>query len=188
MGRAPSPGVRYNSGYEAIAMRWKVTRMTVRALVGMATGLLALGAASCTWGRVGGAYCQARDVPYVHDEGGDAWQAPAETAARGAGDCEDKALYLHHLLRQQGIDSQVVFGVQNVLLLKNGHAWVECDVDGQTYVLDPTGRLRIARRELKSWEYHAVRDSPTVRAKLAAYLKRTGQRGINRHYEAAIAN
>ncbi len=161
--------------------------MTVRTLVGVALGVLALGGVSCTWGQVGSAYCQARDVPYARDDGGDAWQTPAETVARGAGDCEDKALYLHHLLRVKGIDSQVVFGVQNVVASTNGHAWVECEVDGQTYVLDPTGRLRIARQELKSWEYHVVRDSPTVRAKLAAYLTRTGDRGINRDYEAAIA-
>ena len=169
-------------------MRWKITRMMARTLAGMALGLLALSGVSCTWGRIGSAYCQARDVPYVRDANGDAWQTPEETVARGAGDCEDKALYLHHLLREQGIDSQVVFGIQNLHRLKNGHAWVECQADGQTYVLDPTGRLRIARRELESWEYHVVGDSPGVRAKLAAYLKRSGERGVNRHYEAAIAN
>lgn len=159
----------------------------VRALLCVALAGLALSGVSCAWARMGSAYVEVRDMPYVRDANGDTWQTPAETARRGAGDCEDKALYLQHLLRRSGIDAQVVFGIQNTVTSKTGHAWVECEVDGEVYMLDPSGKLRIARRELESWEYYPVHDSPQVRAKLKRYIERTGQRGINRTYEAAIA-
>jgi len=159
----------------------------VRALLGVALACFALSGASCTWARMSSAYVQVRDMSYVRDANGDSWQTPAETARRGAGDCEDKALYLQHLLRQSGIDAQVIFGIQNTVTSKTGHAWVECEVDGKVYMLDPSGKLRIARRELESWEYYPVHDSPQVLAKVKRYIERTGQRGFNRIYEAAIA-
>jgi len=151
-------------------------------------GGLALSGAACgKWDHVGSAYVEVRDIPYVRDANGDRWQTPAETARRGAGDCEDKAIYLHHLLRARGVDAQVVFGIQNAVTSKTGHAWVECELDGQVYMLDPSGKLRIARSELESWEYVPINDSPQVHAKLKRYLERSGQRNINRAYEAAIA-
>ena len=160
----------------------------VDGLLCAALGLVALAGASCTnWAKVESAYHQARDLPYIHDEGDDYWQSPAETTARGAGDCEDKAIYLHHLLRERGIDSKVVFGIQNVLRPKVGHAWVECQVDGSMQVLDPTGRLLIARAKLSTWEYYPVRASSRIRAMMRQYLSRPGVGGVNSDYGPSSA-
>lgn len=159
----------------------------IDALFGAALGLLALGGASCRWANLESSYRQAVQIRYVRDEGGDYWQSPAETAARGAGDCEDKALYLHDLLRRRGIASEVVFGIQKLASAKTAHAWVQCHADGKLYVLDPSGRRLGARSDLPASWFYPLRDIATVRAKLSAYLERTGESGINSHYEAAIA-
>lgn len=164
-----------------------VRSICIEALFRAALGLLALGGVSCRWANVESSYHEAMRIRYVHDEDGDYWQSPAETAARGAGDCEDKALYLHDLLRRRGVDSQVIFGIQKLARAKTAHAWVQCYIDGRLYVLDPSGRRLSARADLpKSW-FYPIRNSDTVRAKLAAYLERTGDSGINSEYEAAIA-
>ena len=154
----------------------------VNGLLGAALGLVALTCASCTWPKVEAAYHEARDLTYVHDEDEDYWQTPVETIARGKGDCEDKAIFLHFLLRERGIDSKVVFGIQNVFRPKVGHAWVECEVDGILQVLDPTGKLLIARADLSTWEYYPVRDSPRIRAKMAEYMARDGGGVVNSDY------
>jgi len=157
--------------------------IVVRGLLCAVLGLAALTGVSCTsWAEVERAYHQDRDLPYVSDRGEDTWQTPGETVARGAGDCEDKAIYLHHLLRERGIDSTVVFGIQDVRRPTVGHAWVECEVDGRVQVLDPTGRLLIAREDLAVWEYYPVRASARIRAKTAEYVARAGAGPINSDY------
>lgn len=129
---------------------------------------------------------QAAQITYRSEER-DYWQSPAETLLRGEGDCEDKALYLQDLLRQRGIDSEVVFGVEDSLASEGMHAWVELMVDGQRYVLDPTNGF-VARRESLSGRRHMpVLGLPAVMRKLTAYRQRTGSTGINSHYEYALA-
>jgi hypothetical protein len=68
----------------------------------------------------------------------DSWQLPNETEYRGAGDCEDKAIWLYVRL--------IETGVQNVRLVVGKyrtdqpayHAWVVCHGTNRTYILDPT--------------------------------------------------
>ena len=55
---------------------------------------------------------QAAGICYVSEDD-DNWQEPEKTEAEGAGDCEDKALYLQYLLHINGYKSQVVFGVED---------------------------------------------------------------------------
>jgi len=126
------------------------------------------------------------EIRYVADESGDRWQAPEETIRRGAGDCEDQALLLHRLLRKDGIDSTVVFGVLDVEAAETGHAWVECELHGERYVLDPTRRMTDARADLPPTRYWPVIDQPVLAGKLREYLARTGDRGVNVIFEAAI--
>ncbi|HUS91383.1 MAG TPA: transglutaminase-like domain-containing protein [Phycisphaerae bacterium] len=124
------------------------------------------------------------EIEYAADEGGDFWQTPEETARRGRGDCEDMALYLHYLLRGDGIESTVVFGVRDARRDRTGHAWVECEMYGQRYVLDPTCRRMAARKLLPPALYYPVIEQPVLAEKLREYLNRTGDRGVNVIFEA----
>lgn len=125
-------------------------------------------------------------IAYRSEEG-DYWQSPSETVRRGEGDCEDKALYLHDLLTGHGYAPQVVFGVEDALQSDGMHAWVELEVNGQRYVLDPTNGF-VARRENLSGRRHMpVLGLPKVMRKLDEYRSRTGASGINEHYEYALA-
>jgi transglutaminase-like putative cysteine protease len=125
-------------------------------------------------------------VEYAPDDPGDHWQTPEETVRRGRGDCEDLAFYLHHLLRRQGMDSMVVFGIQDVTAAETGHAWVECRMYGETYVLDPTCRLLASRRALPYYRYYALLRQPELTEKLRDYLRRTGQSNVNPTFEAVL--
>ena len=119
------------------------------------------------------------------DEDGDHWQTPGETVRRGKGDCEDQALYLHHLLRNDRIGSTVVFGIRDLENAETGHAWVECEMFGERYILDPTCRLVAARKDLSPTLYYPVIEQPVLAAKLREYLARTGGRGVNPIFEEA---
>lgn len=73
------------------------------------------------------------DVP-----GADNWQLPFETEKLGAGDCDDKAIWLYSKLIKEGIDNvRLVLGNY-----KSGeisvHMWVDWYQDGQVFILDPT--------------------------------------------------
>ena len=126
------------------------------------------------------------EVRYVSDEPGDHWQTPEETLRRGEGDCEDQALLLHRLLREDGLDCMVVFGILDVEDAKTGHAWVECEMHGERYILDPTRRMLAARTGLPPTLYYPVIEQPALAAKLREYLARTGDRGVNPIFEAAL--
>ncbi len=81
----------------------------------------------------------------------------------------------------------MVFGVEDALHSDSMHAWVELEVHGQRYVLDPTNGF-VARRENLSGQRHMpVLGLPTVMRKLDEYRHRTGATGINEHYEYALA-
>jgi len=151
--------------------------------------LLALGAGlgvSCTCATVDSQLNTASGLRYAADEGGDYWQSPEETLRRGRGDCEDLALYLHRLLKDRGIDSIVVFGVQDVTDARTGHAWVECRMYDKLYVLDPTCRLMARREALPCHKYYPLLRQPELTEKLREYLRRTGERGVNYTFEAVI--
>jgi hypothetical protein len=147
--------------------------------------LLAHLGASCTCATVDSQLNTAAAVQYTRDDA-DYWQTPEETVRRGRGDCEDLAFYLHRLLRDEGIDSVVVFGIRDVTDPKAGHAWVECRMYGEVYVLDPTCRLLARRRALPYYMYYAVLRQPELTEKLRGYLRRTGERNVNPTFEAVI--
>ena len=85
-----------------------------RCLAVFVFGLGAFTNIACVSGQLDSAMQQAATIAYVDDEGEDYWQSPDETVARGAGDCEDQAIYLHHLLGLKGLRSEVVFGIENL--------------------------------------------------------------------------
>ena len=78
---------------------------------------------------------ESREIRYASREGADIWQTPKETAAKGTGNCVDKAVYLNELLKQAGYESRLAFGVVRRPEGDAGHAWV---VLGKDIILDPT--------------------------------------------------
>ena len=141
---------------------------------------------ACVSGQLESAMQQAATIKYAEDQGGDYWQSPEETIARGAGDCEDQAIYLHRLLEDRGLESQVVFGIENLRHVEFGHVWVECPADGDIYVLDPTRRMMRRRSRIPKHQYYPAFDQLIIRRKVEAYVKRSGRGGLNAHYEARI--
>jgi len=128
----------------------------------------------------------ASTIEYADDESGDYWQSPEETRSRGTGDCEDQAIYLHHLLRKKGLQSEVTFGIEDLRHLKSGHAWVEYPINGDAWVLDPTRRMMRLRSNLAKHQYYVALDQMRIRHKLQVYMTRTGASGLNSHYENNI--
>ncbi len=124
---------------------------------------------------------------YVSDGSEDHWQSPAETLERQAGDCEDKALLLQYLLRKDGLDADVVFGVEDARRSMQMHAWVEYAHEGECYVLDPTNGFIGRRRNLSAGRHMPVLGMPQVIARLSEYCRRTGATGVNQHYEYILA-
>jgi len=163
-----------------------VIGISCRFLAALALGLGAFVNCACVSGQLDSAMQQAARIRYVDDEGEDYWQSPAETIARGAGDCEDQAFYLHHLLCLKGLKSEVVFGIENLKHIESGHVWVECPSDGGVYILDPTRRMMRLRSKLPRYQYYPALDQKLIQHKLEAYIKRSGQSGLNAHYEARI--
>jgi hypothetical protein len=64
--------------------------------------------------------------------------------------------------------------------------WVEYPADGDIYVLDPTRRMMRRRSKLPAHQYYPALDQKLIQRKVEAYLKRSGQSGLNAHYEARI--
>ncbi len=81
------------------------------------------------------AFQAARQIRYQDRAGADIWQTPKETVARQAGNCVDKAVLLNEMLRKDGYDSKLAFGIVRRPDGDAGHAWV---VLGQDTILDPT--------------------------------------------------
>ncbi len=157
--------------------------MRSRPLIHHVSSLFALAAAACL---LPGCQLATADshmrtlaqIAYVVDEGGDYWQTPAETWRLGRGDCEDQAFYLRELLLADGIDARVVFGVRNVFTAETGHAWVECPLDGERFVLDPTTRRMHPRAKLPGFLYYPVTTQPILDEKLADYYRRANATSV----------
>ena len=160
------------------------TKAAAVGLIAACTALAPFGA-GCTCATADSMLATAGEVRYVPDAHGDSWQTPEETARLGQGDCEDLAFYLHDLLAARGVASQVVFGIENIARAKTGHAWVECEMYGQRYVLDPTRRLLARRAALPGGTYYRIADQPVLRAKLRAYLARWPRGRMSDVYGAA---
>jgi transglutaminase-like putative cysteine protease len=163
-----------------------VIGISCRFLAALALGAGAFVNCACVGGQLDSAMHQAARIKYADDEGGDYWQSPAETIARGTGDCEDQAFYLHHLLGLKGLKSEVVFGIENLKHVESGHVWVEYAAHGDVYILDPTRRMMRLRSKLPPHQYYPALDQKLIQRKVEAYLKRTGQSGLNTHYETRI--
>jgi hypothetical protein len=120
-------------------------------------------------------FTKAAKIDYVADPSGtDTWQTPAETAARGTGDCEDICIYLQHLLAEQGVAVDVVFGLKDALAT-NGHAWIEGEFGGRLYVIEPRGMAMVERRKLPAGlMYIPAEDIDVVAEKIHKYHTRTG--------------
>ena len=164
----------------------RVILISCRFLAALALCLGAFVNFACVSAQLESAMRQAAKIRYVDDEGGDYWQSPTETIARGSGDCEDQAFYLHYLLGLEGIGAEVVFGIENLKHAESGHVWVEHPADGGVYVLDPTRRMMRLRSKLSVYQYCPVLGQKLIQRKVEAYMKRTGQSGLNTHYEARV--
>jgi len=132
---------------------------------------------------------KASDIKYISEEKGDKWLTPKETLLQGGGDCEDKAFFYHDLLRNEGIDSEVIFGLHNLLDLESGHAWVEYkSSDGTTYVADPVAGQVTRKDKLPIFNYFPINNNPIFMDKLEEYQKKVGYENINHTYQKMIDN
>ena len=86
----------------------------------------------------------ARSFRYVSD-GSDKWQSAVVTEERGAGDCEDKAVWLFTQLIHNGYHNvRLVIGKYRGFDTRL-HVWVICsDKKGNTCLLDPSIRQRVS--------------------------------------------
>lgn len=130
---------------------------------------------------------QVASIRYQRDQETDYWQSPRETAQLGRGDCEDKALYLQALLREQGIETELVFGVEDRSSSQRMHAWLETDINGQRYILDPSNGFVGRRDNMAAARHMPVIGLPNVKQKLIEYKARTGATNISLQNELLIA-
>ena len=81
----------------------------------------------------------ARNISYVPDISFDYWQTSCETLERKEGDCEDQAILLWRLLREQGFSDKVnkLGCLKNVDKSKKGHVIGILHLD-EIYALNPT--------------------------------------------------
>lgn len=76
---------------------------------------------------------------YTQDTGAndeDAWQSASETHKLARGDCEDSALLLADWLLARGFEARVALGRD---ARRADHAWVVVRLEGEDYLLEPTG-------------------------------------------------
>jgi len=100
-------------------------------------------------------------------DGSDQWLSPAQSLARGRGDCEDYAILKYYILKSLGFtEAQLYMIVANDLVVRTEHAVLLINVDGQEYVLDnftdnvisPAAALSVLNPEFaysgsKSWVF-----------------------------------
>lgn len=121
-------------------------------------------------------------IPYREDPA-DHWQSPLETVVLCSGDCEDKALYLQHLLQGAGLDAELAFGVADWDASDRLHAWVETEICGEVYVLDPTQGFLARRDNIAPGGHVPVLGMPGVLRCMREYVERTGSPAVSRHYQ-----
>lgn len=69
----------------------------------------------------------------------DLWNLPSVTSRIKIGNCSNKALLLTSLLRNSMLQDEVHCVLGNLYNGKaGGHAWVECNIDGVSYVVETT--------------------------------------------------
>ncbi len=107
----------------------------------------------------------------------DYWQTFEETEKRKKGDCEDKAFYLHHLLKEKGIESEVVFGFLDDRERKFMHMWIECQKDGVTYILEPGSNSIFRKGSQDEHMYVPIYNNEYIKSALEEFQKRSGITG-----------
>lgn len=128
---------------------------------------------------------KAAAIPYVKEVGQDFWQSPAQTKLMGGGDCEDKSFVLHRDLKKLGYDPEVHFGLANATNPRTGHAWVEMQICGENYILDPTSGVIARRNNLPPTAFMRL-NRPEYAKQLRDYRKRNNVPKdfiINRTYD-----
>jgi predicted transglutaminase-like cysteine proteinase len=76
-----------------------------------------------------------RSIPYGFTT---VWKTPAETQSGAPADCKAKAVALYERMKENGAtDLRLVIG-KRTMMSRSTHAWVEWEVAGTNYVLDPT--------------------------------------------------
>jgi len=107
----------------------------------------------------------------------DEWQAPEKTLRIKKGDCEDISLLLLYLLRQNGYNANVVFGITHNKS-KRFHAWVELNLKGKVYVMDPTIGFIAQRSGMPEFTYIQVLGIPKLWEKISEFKNRTGMKSV----------
>jgi predicted transglutaminase-like cysteine proteinase len=79
--------------------------------------------------------CEYENDPEIDGQRTDRWQTALETQMRGAGDCEDSAIFLADWLLARGFEARVVLGRFEEV---GGHAWVVAILEGEEYLLEST--------------------------------------------------
>jgi predicted transglutaminase-like cysteine proteinase len=76
-----------------------------------------------------------REIPYGFTQ---EWKTPAEVETAAAADCKGKAVALYQMMHAHGAHNvRLVIG-KRTATSKKTHAWLEWNVEGENYVLDPT--------------------------------------------------
>ncbi len=79
-----------------------------------------------------------RAIPYGFSP---EWKTPSEVQTAPVADCKGKAVALYQRMHASGVDNvRLVIGKRTSFSRKT-HAWLEWNVDGANYVLDPTINL-----------------------------------------------
>ena len=122
-------------------------------------------------------YHEASKIKYVPEEAGaDYWQTAKETKELGTGDCEDGAIYLKHLWDEDGVEGRVVVGWGSIIEMSSGmHAWNETDINGETYIFDPSRQTVAPRNNINGLRYIPLANPqslPSFRRSFTNYLER----------------
>lgn len=85
-----------------------------------------------------------RDIPYGYQL---TWKTPSEVASRNPTDCKGKSVALYQRMQANGATNvRLVIG-KRAPTSKMTHAWLEWQVNGANYVLDPTFNYTATRAE-----------------------------------------
>lgn len=68
----------------------------------------------------------------------DHWEPPDEFEQRRRGDCDDHAVWAWRVLTDLGYQARLVLGQ----LLGESHAWVQIEVNGRAYLVEPTSKYK----------------------------------------------
>jgi hypothetical protein len=137
-----------------------------------------------------------RDIKYASEPyaeiQNDYWQTPEETEKSKTGDDEDKAFYLCDKLVKEGYKADVFFGLRHVLD-RDFSSWVEMNINGMHYILDPVKGLIQKRESLSDYKatttYIPALGNPNIKKKYDEFKKRANlDYEPMRHYSDSFYN